>query len=335
MAIDSARADHGDLEQLLQALRPRNALAEYHSLAGGAGLFPQFAAVVACLRPGMDCWIPFQNLERFRQFVEGLRLSVSVDCAFRELPPQARDQVIGIETLCTTHAIGVRLEDASAGDSVHAFVGVTRDVSERLCASGWYPVVVNGRLFHKPFIDHLEFGRMLGYPACCIGFFERSNNWNRTNSYAEAHLNSGDKFDHRTNCFGKNLGYSLNFHIPCRFDCPDTIGFSSRLAEFLGRTEPEYATACLELLRKPVLSLNEREIVVLDGVGIREKRVRYTGSMNLFSTPEHVLGAIRDGNVVEIRGRFVVVCRDAELVDVFECRCDSFGPHVPLLIDWV
>ena len=324
-----------DLTELLQALRPRHELSEYFDLAYGSALFPQFVGVVAKLRSGMDCWIPAENLDGFIRFIERLGLSASIDCAFRELPAQARTHVVGIETLCTTYAIGIRLEDARKGDGVHVFVGVNKDVSERMRACGWYPVVVDDRLFHKPVIDHMEFGGMLGYPSCCIGFFEKSNDWNRTNSYAEAYLNTKAGCNHLTNCFGKNKGYSLNFHLPCSFDCRNTIEYSTRLVQVLERSEPQFAGACQQLLRKPVLSLNERELVLLDGACVDQGRVEYASALDLFSTPDQTMRAINAGNIIEIRGRFAVVFRDKELVDTLECRCDEFGPRVPLLVSWV
>jgi hypothetical protein len=153
MQVSSAVALGAPIRDLLQALRPRGELSAYYDFISGAALFPQFAAVAAHLRPGMDCWVPFENLDEFRRFAEGLGLAVSFDCAFRELSSQARDRVVGIETLCTTYATGVRIEDAAIGDSVHTFVAGTSDVAEQMRACGWYPVVVRDRLFHKPVVE--------------------------------------------------------------------------------------------------------------------------------------------------------------------------------------
>jgi hypothetical protein len=175
--------------------------------------------------------------------------------------------------------------------------------------------------------------QLLGYPQCCIDFFERSNNWTRTNSYAEAYLNTA-RFDYRTNCFGKNLGYSLSFHLPCRFDCSQTVRFSAPILQFLERTEPEYAAWCFEFLHKPVLCFNEREVVLWEGRVVGPGQVKYDGAANLFSMPERKLDSIKAGNTIEIRERFVAVFRNKELVEVLEYRCDEFGPQVPLLISW-
>jgi hypothetical protein len=61
------------------------------------------------------------------------------------------------------------------------------------------------------------------------------------------------ELDYRTNYIGKNLAQVL---------------------ELLRRTEPEYGASCVDLLRKPVLSLNEREIVLLDGTIVEPGRVK-------------------------------------------------------------
>jgi hypothetical protein len=332
---DAANTTEGGLQQVLEALQPRHALSPFYTLASSAALFPQFAAVAAGLRPGMDCWVPIRSFDAFRRFIEKSGLALTADCAFRPLPREARDRIIGVETLCTTHALGVRIEDAVEGDTVHAFVGATKEIAEALRACGWYPVVAQDRLFHKPFVDHLEFGRLLGYPDCCIAFFAASNDWNRTNSYAEAYLATKGACDHRTNCFGKNRGYSLNFHIPCRYDCRRTIEFSARLLRYLDETEPEYAAACRILLRKPVLSLNEREIIVLDGERLGDKGLRYRGAIDLFSAPAHLMTALGQGDRLELRGRFVAILRGSQLIETVECRCDAFGPQIPLLLSWV
>jgi hypothetical protein len=332
--IDTATVADASASELLAALRPRGELSPYYQLVSGAALFPQFTAVAAGLRPAMDCWVPARNLDEFTKFAQGLGLAVSYDCAFRQLSVESHDRVVGVETLCTTFAEGVRVENAQPGDCVHTFVADSEDTAERARACGWYPVVIKDRLFHKPVVDHLEFGRLLGYPDCCIDFFGKSNNWNKTNSYAEAYLKTPWRCDHRTNCFGKNLGFSLTFHIPCRFDCEKTIDQSDALLKFLWQHEPDYAAACLRLLRKPVLSLNEREIILLDGTFLTKDRVIYRDALDLFSTPKDVVQTIKSGNAVELRGQYVLVFHDSDLVDVLECRCDRYGPRIPLLINW-
>jgi hypothetical protein len=325
--------DNMNLAEDIGALRPRGELSKYCDFVQSPVLFPQFVAVVAGLKPGMDCWVAVDRYEEFNAFVRGVGLSLAVDCAFRKVPLQMRDQVVGFDRLCTTYALGIPSANAEPEDTLHVFIGKNIDVVNRMRACGWYPVIVNGRVHDKPFVDHVEFGRALGYPECCVKFFMRSNNWNRTNSYAESLLSTHSANDYRTNCFGKNFGYSLNFHIPCRFDCSRTIEDAAKLEQFLGTQEPDYAAACRRLLHLPVVSLNEREVVLLDGV-VGNRSVKYSSALDLFMTPAEIMNALRRGNLVEMRGRFLAVFQDTELIDIFECRCDQFGPKVPLLLTW-
>jgi hypothetical protein len=62
--------------------------------------------------------------------------------------------------------------------------------------------------------------------------------------------------------------------------------------------------------------------------------VEYSDAMNLLATPDSTMKRIKSGNAIELRGRFVAILRGTKLVDTLECRCDDFGPRIPLLIDW-
>jgi hypothetical protein len=106
------------------------------------------------------------------------------------------------------------------------------------------------------------------------------------------------------------------------------------LEQFLDIQEPDYVTACRRLLHLPVLSLNEREVVLLDGVVADDRSVKYASVLDLFMTPAEVMSALGRGNLVEVRGRFLTVFQGTELIDIIECRCDQFGPKVPLLLTW-
>ena len=58
-----------------------------------------------------------------------------------------------------------------------------------------------------------------------------------------------------------------------------------------------------------MLSLNERELVLLDGACVDQGRAEYASALDLFSTPDQTMRAINAGNLIEIRGRFAVVFR--------------------------
>lgn len=321
------------LEARIDSLRPSGPLSEYYRIRG-AGLFPQFASVVAGLRPGMDDWVRFSKLPRFTEFVSRLGLHVTTEVGFRPLPAAGRS-VLGGDKLVTTRSFGVPPNKLRGTDEVHVFVARSREHLLRLRAAGWYPVVVNGRPNYKPFVDHLDFGRLLGYPPCCVEFFEKSNNWNRTNTYAEALRHTRGVPIYLANCFGKLRNFSLIFHMPCRYDCPRTLRFARALESYLCETEEGYLEECRALLRMPVLALSERDVLLLDGAQDRAGRIQYHDVANLARTLPGRFDLIREGDRIEVLGRFVNVWSGPVYRGSIECRVDRFLPEVPVLIgEW-
>ncbi len=266
------------------------------------------------------------------QFVESGGLSLLTDVIFRPLPDNPRG-VLGQEKLVTTRAWGVSEENARPSDQVHVFLARSPQHAEKLRSAGWYPVVIHGRPIHKPFVDHLDFGRLLGYPPCGVRFFETSNNWERTNTYAESWQNTVGAPDYRANCFGKLRNFSLIFHMPCRFDCPRTVRFARNLEAWIEREEPEYAADCRELLRRPVLALSERDVVLFEGTAHGRNALEYSDVVDLAHTDRERIRLLRKGDRLEVRGRFVTVLSHGSMVGVIECRVDHFLPEVPILLN--
>lgn len=58
---------------------------------------------------------------------------------------------------------------------------------------------------YKSYHDTIEFGRCLGYPDCCVGFFFERNDWNLYNFPYEIFKRSA-AFDFRCNPFWKDVG---------------------------------------------------------------------------------------------------------------------------------
>jgi hypothetical protein len=320
-----------NLAERIGSLAPKGRLAEYSRLRPGGGLFSELAAVVAGLRPGMDDWVAACRYEEFRAYAKRQGLLVTADAAFRRVGPGA---VVGYEHLTTTHAVGVPVTEARGDDQLHVFVARDQGGLEALRAAGWNPLILHDRVFQKPFVDHPAFGRALGYPECCVRFFERSNDWSRTNTYAEGFAATRTVPHYGANCFGKLRNFSLVFHMPCRFDCPATLDFARRLEDFLRAEELEYLEDCRGLLTLPVLCLSETEVVLLEGRTDGPDRAEYADVCDLGRTDGELLGALKEGDSVEVRGRFVVVSRGGSALRAVETRADIPPPQVPLLIDW-
>lgn len=73
--------------------------------------------------------------------------------------------------------------------------------------------------YHEHKNNHSELGQLLGYPACCIEFFQRAFNAKHTNP----EIKSDNKYTdiskrHEDNC--------LISHFPCKKDCSHTINLA-------------------------------------------------------------------------------------------------------------
>lgn len=91
-------------------------------------------------------------------------------------------------------------------------------------------------------------GQLLGFPACCVAFFDRV--WNeasqRDTTLAMVRTPAPAP---EANILGRWLGVRLVPHLPCAFDCRETIAGARRLAPLWPAPELEWAA---EILSWPV-----------------------------------------------------------------------------------
>ncbi len=75
--------------------------------------------------------------------------------------------------------------------------------------------------------NHLELGRLLGYPKCCREFFEKNFPIEsiKNNDYTLTTLKNsiGFKFPFYTNIAIRHLDLTLLSHFPCSFNCEESI----------------------------------------------------------------------------------------------------------------
>jgi hypothetical protein len=108
--------------------------------------------------------------------------------------------------------------------------------------------------------SHAAMGRLLGYPDCCIAFFERvwpefsDTTWPMTRNtlghcYDPASLTCVVDGPWQTNVLLRWLGVRAVPHFPCSFSCEKTVKFANALAALC---PGEGAGLCEEILRWPV-----------------------------------------------------------------------------------
>jgi hypothetical protein len=309
---------------------------EYSEIRGGFGQVTGFLAVWKGVKPVLDDWIPTARLDDFRVFAKALGLHTFVDSAFHFIADEsAARTVVGGDKLNTTRALG--LPPWNPGTNSYAHVFVARDptwlrVAE---ARGWYALVVDDRVIEKPWIDHYEFGKALGYPECCRRFFAFHNEWHTNNSLYQA-ARSTRAPRRECNTLMKHSGFSYGWHLPCSFDCGETIELASRVRAAVAEEGPELAEFVDDLLGRPFLFLSEWESF---GFG---NATRVGGCLAyglVFMAPSNrpdlrLWRMLRDGDCIEIAGDVVRVSAGGIPSSVYRAMADRFGPQVPVLMDF-
>lgn len=298
-------------------------------------LISQYVGVIEQVRRSLDDWVPAESLDAFRSLAATHGLVVEVDCIFK--PLENESTVVGLNLAPTTRAVGLPyVEGASKGTSVHVVVSTRADWAAETLAAGWYPVIVNGRMVLKPHIDHKRLGHAFGYPACCVEFFMRHNNWTRLNTLADA-VNASRRIDWRANCLLKQTPCMTIYHMPCAFDCPATLEYSTALVSAIEKLDSDYAQKIKSSLRQHFLVISEVMVYRLTGArrtdegAIIFEEATYVGGRPAY---DRYSSRLLSGNQLTIEDGIVFVWRDGQLVETLETRCDRGIIEVPMVLSF-
>lgn len=297
----------------------------------------QYIAVMAHIRHSLDDWIPADNFDAFRRVAATGGLVVEVDSVFKHLVEEST--VMGLHLAPTTRAVGlpfVEGVDWEPGSNVHVIVSARADWAAETLAAGWYPLIVDGRMVRKPHVDHKRLGRAFGYPACCVDFFMTHNNWTRLNTLADA-VKASKRIDWRANCLLKQTPWMTIFHMPCSFDCPATLEYSTALIAATREMDAEYADNIQKSLRQHFLVISEASSYVLEGARkTAEGRVAYEKATYVGGRPQYdrYSRQLAGANELTIDDGIVFLWRDGRLVETLETRCDRGIVEVPMVLDF-
>lgn len=310
---------------------PERFCRDYVEARGHSQQLAMFMSVVLGFKPLMDDWVGADRLAGYLEVCRGYGLHVRVESMKLMM---ARDQVpahvVGGDTLTSTFALGLPPDVAENG-AVHVFLSRDR----RLLDHGmWYPTIIRDRVIWPPYADVLKFGRLLGYPDCCIRFFRQRNDWARYSFLYEIFRNTAGGVPHPLcNPLTKDRIYSYIYHMPCRFDCPATQDLAGRLRAEVRKREPRFAELTDAHLALPALVFRERKHFVFDGI-LEGPRLSYRAVYLPDGDPDGLphLARLEKGDAVEVEGQEVRVFRDGTLVDVIEARAEGFAPEHPFMI---
>lgn len=183
---------------------------------------------------------------------------------------------------------------------------------------------MGNRVVYKSYHDTIEFGSRLGYPHCCVEFFFEKNDWNSYNFPFEIFSRS-DRYDYRCNPFWKDMGGSYVYHMPCRFDCPETVGWVEPIRESVFLQDSEFAREIERRLKLPVLSVREQKTYAFEGEALDDGSVAYERFYRLGKEEEDDVSPVLErGNRVKIiQDGTVVVFQDGTPVGQYLPKKES------------
>jgi hypothetical protein len=321
----------------LMCFEPVGRLAQFRKLKGSLHQLPTFLATAAGIKPAMDDWIPVQHLDEYVALACSSGLLIREDVMFE---PLSEDEnvagIVGFDRLTTTYARG-RTKQASQHSlacEAHVFLSRNRALLEEVYESGCYPLIAGDRAVVPPAIGAKRFGASLGYPSCCIKFFDMENDWGNRNHYHAIWKNSVSNASFICNHLLKNIGFSYVPFMPCAFSCKSTQEYAIAVRSEILTQDPGYCEIMDTILRKPFFVCSENRVYVLDGECRSTNEVCYSSVLYVGTEPrQDAYGSILGhGDELRIEENVVFVLRKGRLVSAFEVRQDSRPVERPFLV---
>lgn len=318
---------------MFEKLIPEKFCKEFVEANGSDVQLTMFMAVVLGQKPLMDDWIEPDRLPAFKKACEKYGLYLREESKMLNVNKDSLpDDIPGKEFLTSTIALGFPLNENVTGGLIHVFISRN---PELLSHGMWYPVIIKKRIFWPPYADILEYGKILGYPECCIRFFRQKNDWNKYSFLAEIKKATTGISKLLANTLLKDTAYSLLYHMPCRFDCPATVKQAEDLLLYLRKKEPKIATSLERHLGLPVLVLYEKKIFAFNGKLIDNKieySEVYPGNPEIKGSIYHKI--LASGNVVIVEGKKVFVYKGREFIGELPVYAGGFAPEEPFVIQF-
>jgi hypothetical protein len=299
-------------------------------------------ATVMGIKPCMDDWIRVDNYEEYRKICKRYSLFVKPDTIFNIVEGyNIPIDVIGKESLTTTKAFGFPFNRSDRSNnnidgSLHVFISKSKENLEKCFKNGWYSLIIRNRVIDKPLIDAFKYGYDLGYPECCVNFFRQFNNWNKYSYLYEAFKNTPlNKYCYLCNPFTKDITYSYIYHMPCSYNCRETIKLARRIREAIYEEEPEFVKEIDRHLKLPLLVFYERKFYAFEGK-IKNDRLYYKNVYFIGQMPENNLYEVdlNKGDCIFIENKDVVILNKGRLIKRIKWQKRDFAPEMPFIIQF-
>ena len=161
---------------------------------------------------------------------------------------------------------------------------------------------------------HTELGKILGYPGCCIGFFDRNFpiESKRKNDYVLKSLENSDGyiFSYYTNVAIRHLDITPISHFPCNFNCTESIEIAKRNLKLIRLLSPELHKTFEGILKSAVI-YTESGVFVFRNYKINVTELQYTevlGNVN-----NKLFNLINSHKNISIKGKNYFIVGDVHI----------------------
>lgn len=166
--------------------------------------------------------------------------------------------------------------------------------------------------------NHKRLGRLLGYPECCIRFFDKEfpKQSKKSNDYVLASLSSskGFVFPFYNNIAARQFDLSLISHFPCSLDCKSSISIAKRNLRIIKKHSAEISKIFEGMLKSAVLYTEDRGAFLLRDFKLEGNKLSYD---KIMSHADNVLyQELKDSKHIEIVDKNTVNIRDKNIDNV-------------------
>ncbi len=289
-----------------------------------------FMATVWGIKPAMDVWVDEKKSDAFLDYCRRLGLYTAVQGYIDRHAFQQLD--VPSDRFTTTRAVWY--SSPYPHTEAHIFLSTSPTHLQHTVACGWYPVVIDGYLIEKHYVDHSFFGSALGYPACCQQFFQQRNNWHNDNTYYAIWEQSTFHGDWQMNSFLRHTPYTLMAHMACSVQCQATRQLVQNLWRTLVVELPQYAHVLQKKLQQSILCLSE---VRLYTFGVTERIAQGlcyddVQPVNPTSEDDTIVLALRRGNKCLVERNIVRVFDENTQIFAYMAHNDRYGPECPFIV---
>lgn len=296
---------------MLEQYIPKKFCREFVTEGFGAQL-PLIMATVKGIKPVSDIWVGTTRYSVFKEickkygllfYPNGIFINPSEDM-LKKIYQKNPDY-----KMSTTKVIGIPFNEKKLENIqgvVHIFISRNKEKLDDAVKYGWYPQIIRDKVIEKPPIDLIRFGYALGYPECCVDFFNVSHK-PEIPMYYNRLVNTKSKPSIYCNNMLNHISYSYIHHSSCSFDCENTIVWAKKIEEAINEEEPEYVELLRKALKMPIITWGEKHSYVFDG-HTEKNRIIYKDFKFIGDNRDNVHKEIFEkGNVVQVFDDRIVV----------------------------